>query len=102
MNYPLFSREALHEYTKYPEKSTHVKVRKLKNCYTKSREKNEMTVEQTETVTSTNCKFCDGNDDLDNFQFYHETTVDDQSSFLKKNRLCYGCHAEISPKHAAR
>ena len=32
MNDPLFSREALHKYTKHPEKSTHVKARKLKNC----------------------------------------------------------------------
>ena len=43
MNDALFSREALHEYTKHPEKSTHVKARKLKNCYTKADEKNEMT-----------------------------------------------------------
>ena len=39
MNNPLFSREALHEYTEHPEKSTHVKARKLKNCYTKADEK---------------------------------------------------------------
>ena len=102
MNDPLFSREALHEYIKHPEKSTHMKARKLKNCYTKADEKNEMAVEQTETVTSTKCKFCDGNHDLDDCQFYHEITVDDRSSFLKKNRLCYGCYAEISPKHTAR
>ena len=102
MNDPLFSREALHEYIKHPEKSTHMKARKLKNCYTKADEKNEMAVEQTETVASTKCKFCDGNHDLDDCQFYHEITVDDRSSFLKKNRLCYGCYAEISPKHTAR
>ena len=29
-------------------------------------------------------------------------TVDDRSSFLKKNRLCYGCYAEMSSKHTAR
>ena len=68
MNDPLFSREALHKYTKHPEKSTHVKARKLKNCYTKADEKNEMTVEQTETVASTRCKFCDGNQDLEDCQ----------------------------------
>ena len=49
MNDPLFLREALHESTKHPEKSTHVKARKLKNCYTKADEK---TVEQTETGAS--------------------------------------------------
>ena len=29
-------------------------------------------------------------------------TVDVQNSFLKKNRLCCGCYAKISPKHTAR
>ena len=90
MNNSLFSIEALH-----PEKSVYVKARILKNCYTKADEKNEMTVEQTETVASTKCKFCNGNHDSDKCQFYHEITVDDRSSFLKKNRLCYGCYAEI-------
>ena len=47
-------------------------------------------------------QICDGNDDLDDCQFYREITVDDRNSFLKKNRLCYGCYAEISSKHAAR
>ena len=63
-----------------------MKARKLKNRYTKADEKNEMAVEQTETVASTKGKFCDGNHDLDDCQFYHEITVDDRSSFLKKNR----------------
>ena len=99
INDPLFSRETLHEYTKYPERSTHVKARKLKNCYTKADQK---TVEQTVTVASIKCKLCDGNHDLDDCQFYREITVDDQSSFLKKNRLCHGCYTEISSKHTAR
>ena len=99
MNDPLFSREALHESIKHPERSTHLKARKRKNCYTKADQK---TVEQTVTVASIKCKFCDGNHDLDDCQFYREITVDDRSSFLKKNRLCYGCYAEISSKHTAR
>ena len=100
MNDRLFSRQALHEYTKYPENSTHSKARKLKNCYTKPDEK---TVKQTETVASIKFKFCDGNHDLDDDHFYHEITVDDRSSFLKKkNRLCYVCYAEISSKYLAR
>ena len=92
MNDPLFSREALHEYTKHPEKSAHVKAMKRKNCYNKADEKNEMT----------ECKSCNGKHNLGNCQFYHEITVDVQNSFLKKNRLCCGCYAEISPKHTAR
>ena len=92
MNDPLFSREALHEYTKHPEKSAHVKAMKRKNCYNKADEKNEMT----------ECKSCNGKHNLGNCQFCHEITVDVQNSFLKKNRLCCGCYAEISPKHTAR
>ena len=89
-------------YTKHPIKSTHVKVKKLKNYYIKADEKNKMKVEQAETVASTKCKSCDGNHNLHNCQFYHEITVDDQNSFLKKNRLCYGYYTENSPKHTAQ
>ena len=81
MNDPLFSREALHEYTKHPERSTHLQARKLENFYTKADQK---TVEQTVTVASIKYKLCDGNHDLDDCQFYRELTVDDRSSFLKK------------------
>ena len=51
VNDPLFSREALHEFIKHPDKSSHVKTRKLK-IYTKAGEKTEMTVEQTDTMAS--------------------------------------------------
>ena len=96
----LFSGKALHEYTKHPEKLTHVKAKKKKNCYTKADEKSRMTVEKKETVTIKKYKFCDGDHHC---QFYHEITVDDQSSFLKKNRLCYFDHyGEISPKYTAQ
>ena len=78
-----------------------MKARKLKNCYIKADENNEMAVEQAETVARTKDKLCDGNYNLDDCQFYHEITVDDQSIFLKKNRLCYGCYADISRKHTA-
>ena len=84
INDPLFSRETLHEYTNYPERSTHVKARKLKNYYTKADQK---AVEQTVTVASIKCKFCDGNHDLDDCQFYREIAVDDRSSFLKKKQI---------------
>ena len=79
-----------------------MEARKLKNYYIKADEKNKMKVEQAETVASTKCKSCDGNHNLHNCQFYHEITVDDQNSFLKKNRLCYGYYTENSPKHTAQ
>ena len=69
MNDPLFSRDALHEYTKHLERSTHLQARKRKNFYTKTDQK---TVEQIVTVASIKCKFCDRNHDLDDCQFYSE------------------------------
>ena len=39
MNGPLFSREALHKYAGQKEKSGNAKHKKLKNCYTKSEER---------------------------------------------------------------
>ena len=59
------------------------KSKKLRNCYTKADQK---TVEQTVTVTSIKSKFCDGNHNLDDCQFYCEITVGEWSSFLKKSR----------------
>ena len=73
-NNPLFSREST---SKHPEMFTPMKSRKLKNCYAEPDEKNDMKVEQTETMASTKYKFSDGNHDLDNCQFYHKITVDD-------------------------
>ena len=102
VNNLLFSRQALHEYTKHPEKSTHVKARKLKNCYTKAIEKNEMKWQK----QWQKCKFCDGNHDLDDCHFYHEITVNDWSIFLKKKKTDYvkvvmqKSHQNIQPNHA--
>ena len=99
VNNLLFSRQALHEYTKHPEKSTHVKARKLKNCYTKAIEKNEMKWQK----QWQKCKFCDGNHDLDDCHFYHEITVNDWSIFLKKKKqimlrlLCRNLTKTYSP-----
>ena len=47
------------------------------------------------------CQFCDGNNDLDDCQFYNELSVEDRSSFLN-NKLCYGCCREITSAHTAR
>ena len=53
-------------------------------------------------TSSLKCHFCDGNHDLDDCQFYIELSVEDRSSFLKKNKLCYGCYREITSTHTAR
>ena len=40
-------------------------------------------------MASAKCKFCEGGQDLVDCQFYCEITVDDRSSFLKKNTKTY-------------
>ena len=67
----------------------HVKARKLKKCYTKVDEKNEMTVEQTETVAKYKKQILWWKPQFYDCQFYHEITVDDWSSFLKINRMLW-------------
>ena len=39
---------------------------------------------------------------MDDCQFYNELSVEDRSSFLKKNKFCYGCYREITLTHTAR
>ena len=55
-----------------------------------------------ELKSSLKCQFYDGNYDLDGCHFYSELSVEDRSSFLKKNKLCYGCYREIMSTHTAR
>ena len=101
MNDPLFSREALHEYTKGPEKQNQRRLRQMKSCFVKADKKKDA-CESSELKSSLKCQFCDGNHDLDDCQFYNELSVEDRSSFLKKNKLCYGCYREITSTHTAR
>ena len=108
MNDPLFSREAISEYVQKTDKM-HPRRQRLKTCYTRSdsREKKD-DIKQLKSPSSDSsklsakCKFCDGDHDLDDCQFYNEIAVEDRSSFLKKNKLCYGCYSEITPNHTAR
>ena len=101
MNDLLFSREALHEYTKGPEKQNQRRLRQMKSCFVKADKKKDA-CESSELKSSLKCQFCDGNHDLDDCQFYNELSVEDRSSFLKKNKLCYGCYREITSTHTAR
>ena len=42
MNDPLFSREALHEYKKGPEKENQRRLKHMKNCFTKADKKKDV------------------------------------------------------------
>ena len=86
MNDPLFSREALHEYTKGPEKQNQRRLKQMKNCLVKT-DKEKDVCNSSGLKSSLKCQFCDGNHDLDNCQFYNELSVEVRSSFLKKNKL---------------
>ena len=39
---------------------------------------------------------------MDGCRFYNELSVEDRSSCLKKNKLCHGCHREITSTDTAR
>ena len=101
MNDPLFSREALHEYTKGPEKQNQRRLRQMKNGFVKSDKKKDA-CESSGLKSSLKCRFCDDNHDLDDCQFYNDLSVENRSKFLKKNKLCYGCYRERTSTHTVR
>ena len=101
MNDLLFSRDTLHEYTKGPEKQNQRRLKQMKNCFVKADKKKDV-CDNSGYKSSLKCQFCDGNHDLDDCQFYNELSVEDRSSFLKKNKFCYGCYREITLTHTAR
>ena len=100
INDPLFSREPLHDYAGQEEKVGNAKHKKLKNCYSKPKEK--VTQNQSSVNPRKKCVFCDGSHEWDNCQFYTQILAEDRSKFLRENKLCYGCFEEISTQHTAR
>ena len=72
----------------------------MKNCFVKVDKKKDV-CDSSGLKSSLKCQFCDANHDLDDCQFYNELSVEDRSSFLKKNKLCYGCYREITSTHTA-
>ena len=100
MNDSLFFGEALHEYTKGPEKQNQRRLKQMKNCFVKVDKKKDV-CDSSGLKSSLKCQFCDANHDLDDCQVYNELSVEDRSSFLKKNKLCYGCYREITSTHTA-
>ena len=98
MNDPLFSKEALHEYTKGHEKQNQQKLKQMKHCFVKANKKD--VCDSSGLKSSLKCQFHDGNHN--DCQFYNELSVEDRSSFLKKNKLCYGRYRKITLTHTAR
>ena len=70
----------------------------MKNCLVKAGKKKDV-CGGSRLKSSLKCQFCDGNHDLDDCQFCNELSVEDRSSFLKKNKLCYRCYREITSTH---
>ena len=63
----------------------------MKSCFVKADKKKDA-CESSGLKSSLKCKFCDGYHDFDDCQFYYEISIEDRSSFLKKNKLCFGCY----------
>ena len=64
MNDPLFSREALHKYTKGSEKQNQRKLKQMKNCFVMAYKKKEFR-DCSELKSSLKYHFCDDRHSLD-------------------------------------
>ena len=86
----MFSREAVQEYVKHPEKK-HNKHKTIGHFATHSTKKVFMI-----------CPLCDGKHDLDECKSFKEIILQERSRFLFEQKLCYGCFSPIYASHNAR
>ena len=90
VNDPLFSRDAVSQYTGKQDKYEQPDRRqKLKTYKTETREESE----------SVKCPACEKNHDLESCQVYLNKSLEDRSKFIYKSKLCYGCLSSISKDH---
>ena len=86
----MFSREAVQEYVKHPEKK-HNKHKTIGHFATHSTKKVFMI-----------CPLCDGKHDLDECKSFKEIILQERSRFLFEQKLCYGCFSPIYASRNAR
>ena len=100
MNDPLFSREALADYQTKLEHP--VRQRRMKNYTIRAEDENKKDVRGSSEDSSSKCKMCNRQHDLDECKAFNDMAVEERSKFLSKQKLCYGCYEVISAKHTAR
>ena len=85
-NDPLFSRDAVSQYTSKPDKYDRAHRRKKLQTYMAE------TKEGSEPVK---CPACAKNHDLEGCQVYLNKSLEDRSKFIYTSKLCYGCLSSI-------
>jgi len=96
-NDPLFSKDALKDYTVHHERSaTKRRMRAYASQAVESMKPNTGNYQERE------CPVCGQHHDLDDCATFMDQSVEDRSKLLGKKRLCYGCYLPISMNHNAR
>lgn len=94
INDPLFSRNALKQFTntkeKLPDKRKSYKSLAMNTNYRSSNDIKRL------------CPACSAKHDLDDCKLFLSYTIEDRSKFLGRKRLCYGCYDPITDEHDAK
>ena len=89
MNDPLFSCEALADY--YTKLEHPVRQKQMKNYIIKAEDENK-DVRGSSEDSSSKCRMCNRQHDLDECKAFNDMIVKERSKFLSKQKLCYGCY----------
>ena len=92
---PMFSRDALDTFLDKTQRSDH--RNKGVETYAK---KTDITGEEEKSQSP--CQMCKKNHDMDNCKKFLELHVNKGSSYLAKNKLCFGCYDPIYSKDSAK
>ena len=90
MNDPVFSCEALADYHTNLEHP--VRQKQMKNYIIKAEDENKKDVRGSSEDSSSKCRMCNGQHDLDECKAFNDMIVKERSKFLSKQKLCYGCY----------
>ena len=102
-NDPLFSREALTEYTEKADKGGNNK-RRIKQYVgkTKVEKKRGDAKDGDRELKKVQCPVCDESQDRNDCSMFKDQTLEERSKILWKKKLCYGCYSPLSQDHNAK
>ena len=99
VNDPLFSREAMKQYTPSKEKPSDKQRKSVKTMATKT----TVAKGQAEPkLKSNSCILCKHQHDLDDCKEFKSKTVEERSNFLGIKKRCFGCNGPMTMDHNAR
>ena len=97
VNYPLCSRKAARQYLeKGPIKQDRKgDTRKFHSVAIKTDNSSEGTQKGNKTSNERTCPVCGEKQDIEDYQYYLQQTLEKRSNLIFKKYLCYGCFEEI-------